>query len=808
MQKNDSAARILRAWGQHIVVIVFGLLPLLFIPTSYAPFEYTKILVVIGALLLALVLHSLSVLRSGTVQIGISYPLTALWAFAGIATVSALLSGDFRDAFIGDFFSVHSALFAILLAAVPTAWMMLRPSKGAVMHMYMLLALSTIVLVAYHILRLFFGADFLSFGVFTSATSTPVGSWNDLALFLGLVIILSLVVLEQLTLTKIGRVLFGIVALLSLIMLSVINFFTVWLVLGLSSVALLVYTLGKDRFSGGQLSLLKGQGASSSFGISLLVFIVSAVFIMGGSTAGGWIAEQTGVNYIEVRPSFEATANIARHVYEENAVLGIGPNKFVDAWRLYKEDAINATYFWNADFNGGNGYVTTFFVTTGVLGGAAWVIFLLLYVVSGMRRLLRSTQGDKLWYFVAVSSFVSALYIWGMSILYVPGAVILFLGALCTGVSLYAFGILGGVQAREITVSGDRRIGFILTLLTMFIIVGSMMFLYMAARHYSAVYTFNKSIQSMQEGTPVAELEQQVMSAFSLAASDVFARRIAEYQLGRLNALAQLPEPTEAQVEEFNTTMVNGVRFAQEAVRLDAKEPANWAVLAGVYNVLASMNVEGALERVREALEQYRTFNPKNPLPHLESAVVEARVGNYDLARTHIEQALTIKPNSIEAYQLLAQLAVLQGNVEEAIASTRAALNLEPQNPILYYHLGVLESSRDNTETAIAAFQAAVQLDGNYANAHYLLALAYDLEGDSAAAKTHLERVLALNPGNADVEELIRTIDTEGSLASMRADIDPGVEEPSAEADESGSVQATEDPESPLVTPVNTTPAE
>lgn len=807
-QKNDSIASVLRAWGQHIVVVVFGLLPLLFIPTANAPFEYTKILIVIGALLVALVLYSLSVLRSGIVQVGISYPLCALWALSVIAMVSALLSGDFRDAFIGDFFSIHSALFTILLTAVPTVWMILRPSKTAVMRMYMLLALSTIVLVAYHVLRLFFGADFFSFGVFTSETSTPVGTWNDLALLLGLVVILSLVVLEQLALTKMGRVLFGVVTFLSLVMLSVINFFTVWLVLGLSSVALIVYTLGKERFSGKQLPLLAGRGVSSSFGISLLVFGISVLFIIGGSTIGGWIAERTGVNYIEVRPSLEATGNIARHVYAENAVLGIGPNKFVDAWRLYKEDAINTTYFWNADFNGGNGYITTFFVTTGVLGGVAWILFLITYVVAGMRRLLRSTEGDKLWYFVGVSSFVSALYIWGMSVLYVPGAVILLIGALCTGVSLYAFSILGGVQPREIAVGGDRRIGFILTLITMFVIIGSVVLLYMAVRHYSAVYTFNKSIQSMREGTPVAELEQQVMDAFSLAASDVFARRIAEYQLGRLNALAQLPEPTEAQVEEFNTTMVNGVRFAQEAVRLDGKEPANWAVLAGIYNVLASLNVEGALDRVREALDQYRTLNPKNPLPHLESAVVEARVGNYDLARTHIDLALKIKPNSIEAYQLLAQLAVIQGNVDEAVSSTQAAISLEPRNPILYYHLGVLESSRENTETAIAAFQKAIELDTNYANAHYLLALAYDLTGDSAAAKTHLERVLELNPGNADVEQLIRTIDEEGSLAGLRGGISQSVDEPAAQVDESGNVHATNDPDTSLVAPVNTTPAE
>ena len=590
-------------------------------------------------------------------------------------------------------------------------------------------------------------------------------------------------------------------------MLSVINFFTVWIVLGLSSIALVVYTLGKDRFLDTQPALISAkQGGPSSLMISSLVFIVSLIFIIGGSTVGGWIAKHTNVSYVEVRPSFEATTNIARNVYAESAILGVGANKFSDAWRLHKDETINATAFWNTDFTAGNGYITTFFVTTGVLGGVAWVTFLVMYLVAGLQCLLRTAHGDRVWYFIGVSSFVSALYIWGMSVIYVPGTVVLLLGALCTGVSLYAFSVLSEKSGYEIAVGTNRRAGFILTLVIVVIIVGSVSALYMGIRHYSSVYTFNESLQALASGELIGALEQKTMNAYALASNDVFARRIAEYQLQRLNNLSQIAEPTETQAQEFNTAMVNGVRFAQEAIRIDAQEPANWAVLAGIYNVLAAMNVEGALERVREALAQSQTLNPKNPLPYLESAIVEARAGNYDLARTQIEKAIALKSNFSEAYYLLSQLAVVEGNVEEAVQSTKAVIALEPQNPVRYYQLGVLESSRNNIDAAITAFLGAIERDQNYANARYLLALAYDIKGQGTLAREQLVKVLELNPENTDVQELIRVIDTEGSLERLRAEVDATIPESATAVSESGNVSTTNAADTELVTPVNTAP--
>lgn len=809
-QQTDSIALKLCTYAQNILVVIFGLLPLFFIPTGAAPFDYTKVVFVVGGVIIALILYSLSVLRSGAISLSGSWALGMLWVVAGIAFLSSLLSGDLKDSFVGDLFSIHSTVFVVLLALIPTVWTLLKANKTAVMRMYVLLALSTLVLVFYHVIRLFFGAGVLSFGVFTSSTATPVGSWNDLALFLGLTVILSLVTLEQLSLTKVGRALFVFVTVVSLFMLGVINFFTVWLVLGLTSLVMIVYSLGKDRFNEPQLSLMSTKTHNTtSLVVSLVVFAMSVLFVIGGATLGGWISKFTNAPYVEVRPSFEATANIARSVYHENAFLGIGTNKFTDAWRLYKDDSINLTQFWNTEFNAGNGYITTFFITTGVLGGIAWIAFFLSFIIMGTKQLLSATEADRVWYFIAVSSFVSAVYIWGMSLIYVPGVVVLLIGALCTGVSIGALNTLGGKQGVTISVGMNRRTGFMLTLAVIVVIISSISVLYVTGRHYSSVYSFNESVLGMQQGKSIDDLEKEVSNAYQLSTSDVFARRIAEYQLARMNTLVAIATPTEADQLQFKNASVNGVNAAQQAIEIDAQEPANWSVLGGIYGVLAFVNVEGAKDRALEAFAKSRELNPKNPLPYLESAIVEARSQNYEGARGYIEQAIALKPNFTEAFYILSQLEIAKGNVEGAIKSTLAVISLEPQNPARYYQLGILENSRQNLDGAIAAFEQAIVFDQNYANAHYLLALAYDEKGRSKEALAQLEAVLNLNPGNADVTTLIATIKDEGSLARLRASVNKTVEtvkESSPVTDENGTVSLQQESDTSLVTPVNTVP--
>jgi len=814
---QDVIAEKLLSISHWFLVVIFGLLPLIFIPTFIVPLGYTKTFIVVSALVFACIFFSLSVLRSGKLTYSVPYALLALWGIVVVTISSALLSGDIRDAFFGDVMGIHTAAFVLLLAASVTIWPLLSIKKDSIMRLYMFIIFSTFVLVAYHVGRLIFGPDVLSFGLFSNATLSPVGGWNDLALFLGLVVLLSLVTLEQLPLTKWGRILFGFVVSASLVMLAVINFSFVWIVLGIVSSVMVVYVLGKDRFvSTSQSPLMAGTEkkptTQSLFSLifPVVVCIVSGVFIFGGSTLSGAINNLTGVSYLEVRPSFEATANIAESVYKEQAFLGVGPNKFVDAWRQNKDSSINATIFWNTDFQSGSGYIPTFFVTTGILGGLTWLIFLILFVVGGARMILRATDQDRVWYFIGSSSFVGASFIWGMSLVYVPGATILLLGALCTGLTFVAQGALHHGQTRTVTLAVNRRGGFILTLAVVIAIAGSVSILYICGKQYVAVYIFANSVAEAQAGGDIDTIEADVARAFTLVGNDLFARRIAEYQILRMNALLTLESPTEEQKKQFENAGANGINAGRLATERDATDPENWAVFGRVYGLLAVAQIEGTYELAKEKLEHARDLDLKNPRRLLELAGLEARAGNAEEAYRLTQSALALKANYSDGLYFLSQLDIAKGDVEAAVRSTRAIISLAPEDPSRYYQLGILEASRQNEEVAISAFEEAVRLNPSYANARYFLALSYVRVGRIADARTQLERVLELNPDNELIMSLIAQIDETGTIS---LDTESSLQEGQIVEQDADAVQVSDDvttenaPDTPLITPVNTPPA-
>ncbi len=801
---KDPIEQILLSISQNIIAIVFGILPLFFIPVPYMPFDYGKTIFVIVGVLLAVIFFSLSVLRSGRVSLAAPLALWGLWGVALATVLSAVLSGDMRDAFIGDDIGVHTSVFVVLLASVATITLLIGQTKASIMRLYVLLTGSAIVLGVFHLLRLFFGPDMLSLGILRDLVATPIGGWNDLALFFGLSILVALVAFEQLPLTRPGKALFAAVIIFSLAMLGVVNFYAVWIVLGLVSLVLLMYSLTKDRFSE-KTMMLEGKKSTTVLPVILtaLVFIVSLMFIIGSGPIGSMISKATGISYIEVRPSFSATMEITRNVFKENAFVGIGPNKFVDAWRLYKDPAINETVFWATDFRGASGYLTTFFATTGIVGIAAWLVFLFLFLFAGFRMLFKATREDTFWYFIGSSSFVAAAYLWCMSFVYVPGATILLLAAILTSVMFAAYSATVPSRVFAFSIAANKRAGILLVGFVMVVIVGASSALYYTIRHYSGVYTYSKALSASQvAGADLSQIESDIVSAYGLSRNESYALQLASYQLAKINTFVALPELSEEQQAQFQGSVQNGIDAAMLAANQDPTDSLNWSTLGSIYSVLAAASVEGAQDKAQEAFAQARSFDPVNPLYALLEAQLASRTGDLAAARTKAQEAVTLKSNYTDALFFLAQIDIAEGKTSDAIATTRAITSLEPNNPARHYQLGVLLSANGDTDGAIDAFRKAVQLDTNYANARYFLALSLAQRGDTAGAIAELQAVLALNPGNTEVEALIAQLQS-GEPLTVAPESTEQVDEPETVNAEDDAITTTETPDTSLVSPVN-----
>lgn len=797
---KDGLGMFLRGLAQTILVVVFGLLPIFFIPNIYTSLGFTKLYFVTLGLFAAFVLLSLSILRSGSIRVVTPLALVFLWSFAILAVASSLLSGDKQDSLFGNVFEIHTSGFLVVIALVATVSMAFSNSKSSITRLFSALGVGALLLQLFHISRLFFGPEFLAFGIFTQATSSPIGSFNDLAIFSGLIILITLLVLQQVSTHVLGKVFSAILVLSALVLLVVVNFSIVWLVVGFFSLLVLLYLVSKDTW------LKKSDDDSvpvSRFVLGLVgtVCLVSAAFVISGDSLGAAVSKMVDINYLEIRPSVSATLDITKSALSENALFGVGPNRFEDAWRQYKNPVINETVFWNTNFAAGNGYVPTLFATTGLAGGITLVLFLASFLYLAYRTFFVVQIKDYGWYLVGTVSFASAIYLWFMTIVYVPGVVLLLLTALMTGLSMAVYISATPNSGVVIDVSKHKQYGALLIATVLIIIICSVLSIITISKQYLASVGYANTVRDFRNGSDLLAVDNGLKHSQDLFSQDLFVSERAQLRLSELSKLSSV-EPAQFDEQLYSNVLAEGIGLAEQAIRLDSTNPNNHLLLSRFYELLDPTQFEGARQRTDLAFSQALTLDPTNPSYYVAMAQYNIRLGDLEAARSNLLEAIRMKGNYTDALFLLSQLDIQQGNTESAIAVTRSMISIEPNNPTRYFQLGVLLATTNNLPAAIQAFETAVSLDNNYANARYFLALTYLDSERTEDALTQLKLVQQTNPDNETVKTLIEQVES-GSYKKQDKIFGVPVQSNQTVSQEDGVTTATEVPDTDLVTPLN-----
>jgi tetratricopeptide (TPR) repeat protein len=805
LSNDDKVGQLLKKISRNILVIVAGLFPILFLPLPFIAVGYTKYLILILGVALAVIFYFLASLREGRLDVNLQWGIVALWGVSAVTFAAAAFSGDFYDSVFSDGLSGSSAIFVAALAFIVSAMGILSSSKQSTFRLFTLMALSALLLALFQIVKVMLGEGAISLTQLSSGTSSLLGDWNSLAIFFGLVILLSLVALEQLPLSKASKLTLVALSVVSLLILMLVNFKVVWTILLAVSFMILLYGLVRHRFTNPQLQMID-ESADSIYSIvvSLAVLIISLGFVLSGSLFGSYVANLTGINFVEVRPSTTATIDIARNVLKEDPLLGIGPNRFTDGWRLYKNPAINETVFWGTNFDVGSSYFLTNLIQTGIIGALAWLVFFITLIMAAAKILLRTLRVDTFWYFTGVASIVAVVYLWGITLFYVPHPVILLFTAIFTGIFFAAYQVLVPGPTYSISIEKNRNFGFVLIAVVVLALTASCGGVYLVAKQFVANQQFNQSISSIKPGDTIDALEQKIASSYLLTNNDLFVRQIAAYQLYQINSLIRLTEPTEMERGAFETSVSKGIQAVNLATSLDATEPLNWQVSGQIHSALLFAGVKEAYEISKTAFNKAVELDPINPVLPLLLAELEVRNGNLTEARALAEKAVALRPQYTEAIYLLVQIDALEGKVAEAIAKTQNLIQLEPQNPARWYQLGILYATNKQLKEAVASFEQAAELNPQYANARYFLALGYYELGRSEDAQREFQAVLDLNPNNTVVSDLITRIKNGEPLTQTIVETNPVPEsgEPNAATDNINN----EDVESDLVTSVNNIP--
>ena len=182
----------------------------------------------------------------------------------------------------------------------------------------------------------------------------------------------------------------------------------------------------------------------------------------------------------------------------------------------------------------------------------------------------------------------------------------------------------------------------------------------------------------------------------------------------------------------------------------DRDQDAHWFVHVG--NAQSSQGKgDAATASCRRAVE----LDPDYAYAHTSLGNVFLNRDLLDEAAASYRRAVEIDPESIEAHTSLGHVLRRLGHLDEAMASCRRALELDPGFARAHNNIGALHREQGRMEEAIADFRLAIELDPTDFTAHSNLAHALLDQGHVDEAIAWRRRAIELDPEYADAHWLL-----------------------------------------------------
>lgn len=770
---------------EKINKIIFGILlaitfltPIFFVPVSFIPVQFGTSLLFSVGVILSVLIYVVSGLVYGSLELPRTskYILAFMFVVPVVYTLAGISNGFSRMSFLGYTFDIGTVGFVVLAFAYMFLVSILFREGNRIFYSYFAFVVSSILLSIFLILRLVFGADFLSFGLFGSLTSTMIGSWNNVGIFFGIGALLSLLTFEMVNVSRFMKGLLTLALLLSLFFLSIVNFSIIWVVIGLVSFLFILYRVfSLQNYTQEPVSFKSKLSKIPVY--SAIVLVLSVAFVIWGNILGGYLVQKLNVANIEIRPSLSLTMEIARNTISNHPLFGSGPNNFINEWLIWKPQDIVSTTLWNLDFTSGIGLIPTLVVTTGLIGILSWILFLGFYVYLGIRSIFIKMD-DSFKKYLIVSSFFVSLYLWTMAFVYVPSTVVFILTVFFTGLffaSIYSSGL---IQVGTKTFSSSPKEGFLSSLMFVTFIIISLGLGYGLFKTSKSLWYFQKSSYAIGTEGNINASELHMLRAIETVPMDIYYRALAEIEVLKLNAIAS-QDTTKVKIEDiqtqFRNTLSDAIRAGKEATNADSKNYLNWVALGRVYEAVADprLAVEGAYEEAIKSYTEALRINPKNPSIYVLFSRLAVIGRDLEKAKEYALQAIQLKNNYLDAYFLLSQIEVEDNNIPGAIESVTAATIVDPTNSAMFFQLGLLKYNAKDWPGAVKALEEAIRISPDYANAKYFLGLSYEATKQREKAIQQFEDLKKTNPDNQDLVTILENLKAGKPILSNTTETKP-----------------------------------
>lgn len=210
-----------------------------------------------------------------------------------------------------------------------------------------------------------------------------------------------------------------------------------------------------------------------------------------------------------------------------------------------------------------------------------------------------------------------------------------------------------------------------------------------------------------------------------------------------------------AKMHQALATVYDALGLTQEAVvayETDARmrrSPDALIALAEAYRrAERPQDARRAADEALALLEQGYTHRVMPEDVYVRHAMIVGPQGAREAALRDLRRAQDLRPDSDKPRLARADLYRLWGEYRQAIQEYKAAIAINPQNPEPYGFMGACYASLGELEPAVTAYHTALFIRPGDAYTRLNLGLALRALGRKDEARTELERVERLGPGN------------------------------------------------------------
>lgn len=644
--------------------LVVTLLPLFFIPFSSFPVETSKLILLIPGLAVSLIFWAAARFSDGEIVFPKS---NIIWAGLGLVfafLLSAIFSSAREVSTFGVMLDIGTFwfMFVAFILMLVSSFVFKNKVKSKILLKGFLF--SGVLVLFFQILHVLLPSIF-SFGVLGSKMDNIFGAWNGFGLFAGLISVISLYLYEFAKVNKKEKIFLISSVGLSLVSIMFVNFYLVWIMLGLFSLLLFVYkiSVSSRKEEGKEHKKVKFPGLT--FG----VVMISLLFFMLGGSVGGFLPSRLGVQTIEISPTLKSTTLVSVDAIKSNPLFGVGPNRFSEIWANYNGGVLNSTSIWNTNFSSGSGFIPSAFGQVGIVGTLALLAFIFFMLITGFKSLIEDIQDKKIEEYNVF--FVASLFMFISSFFYTTGLVTILLMFATLGVFIGRYSNKKKKGELKIEFLDDPRKSFFSILVLVLIMITTAAMTFKFVEKLSSVYFLNKAYSASE----LDESGSHINRALSLHSNDVYLRAYSEIYLSRIAKLvAKDAELTEEERITLQNLITDAVKSAELAVEYNEKNYVNYQNLGSLHY---SLGLFGKTDSFGEAADAYIKASEKNPFnPGLKLSIANSYLAlkNNEEAKKYTEEALGLKPNYVEAWVVLSSIANEAGDKQDAIGYAENAL--------------------------------------------------------------------------------------------------------------------------------------